>query len=92
MCLIMVSGSVLYSIKVHPKSNKARSQFKDISGCFVLISNLPKTGQNAHEDCALLTAYKGQYGVEMNFRFLKDPLIVNDTFLKKAELKAELSS
>ena len=27
--------------------------------------------------------YKGQYGVERNFAFLKDPLIVNDVFLKK---------
>jgi len=34
---------------------------------------------------ALLRAYKAQNGVEMNFRFLKDPVIVNETFLKKAE-------
>jgi len=33
----------------------------------------------------LLEAYKGQSGVENNFRFLKDPLIVNDLFLKKPE-------
>ena len=31
----------------------------------------------------LLLTYKGQYGVESNFGFLKDPLIVNDIFLKK---------
>jgi transposase len=34
---------------------------------------------------AILRAYKEQNGVEMNFRFLKDPVIVNSTFLKKAE-------
>lgn len=30
----------------------------------------------------LLRTYKGQYGVESDFAFLKDPLIVNDLFLK----------
>lgn len=29
-----------------------------------------------------LRAYKGQNGVENDFAFLKDPLIVNDIFLK----------
>ena len=28
-------------------------------------------------------AFKGQYGVESDFGFLKDPLVVNDLFLKK---------
>jgi transposase len=36
--------------------------------------------------CSLKSpTYKEQYGIENNFRFLKDPIIVNDTFLKKAE-------
>ena len=30
----------------------------------------------------LLQTYKGQYGVESDFAFLKDPLVVNDLFLK----------
>ncbi|MEI6386823.1 MAG: hypothetical protein WCQ50_09315 [Spirochaetota bacterium] len=30
----------------------------------------------------LLRTYKGQYGVESDFAFLKDPLVVNDLFLK----------
>ena len=30
----------------------------------------------------LLQIYKGQYGVESDFAFLKDPLVVNDLFLK----------
>ncbi len=33
----------------------------------------------------LLKSYKDQDDVEQNFRFLKDPLIVNDLFLKKPE-------
>ena len=32
----------------------------------------------------MLKTYKEQYGVEQNFSFLKEPLIANDTFLKKA--------
>jgi transposase len=31
----------------------------------------------------ILKIYKDQNGIESNFAFLKDPLIVNDTFLKK---------
>ena len=30
----------------------------------------------------LLGTYKGQYGVESDFAFLKDPLVVNDIFIK----------
>jgi len=33
----------------------------------------------------LLAQYKEQYGIEKNFGFLKDPLIVNSIFLKKNE-------
>lgn len=51
-----------------------------MAGCFVMISNLPKEKMTARE---LLKTYKEQYGVEQNFSFLKEPLIANDTFLKK---------
>ena len=61
------------------------ARMRERSGCFVLISNVPDEGARAHNAGELLKAYKEQYGIEMNFRFLKDPLIVNDTFLKKAE-------
>jgi transposase len=33
----------------------------------------------------VLRAYKEQHGVEQNFAFLKDPVIVNSLFLKKPE-------
>ena len=49
------------------------------AGCFVLITNLPQKENSASN---ILKTYKGQTGVEQNFSFLKDPLIVNDTFLK----------
>jgi len=52
------------------------------AGCFVLLCNVsgddkPWTVKE------LLTLYKNQSGIEQNFGFLKDPLIVNSIFLKK---------
>jgi len=55
----------------------------DMAGCFVLLSNVTLTENNALTAAGLLRTYKGQYGVESDFAFLKDPLIVNDIFLKK---------
>jgi hypothetical protein len=50
------------------------------AGCFVMITNIAKDKLSARE---VLKTYKQQYGVEKNFSFLKEPLIANDTFLKK---------
>ena len=54
------------------------------AGCFVLLCNLTsakdKKNFSAHE---LLKLYKNQDGIERNFSFLKDPVIVNSIFLKK---------
>lgn len=55
---------------------------RELAGCFVLISNVPAEGTGAISAKGLLQTYKGQYGVESGFAFLKDPLVVNDTFLK----------
>ena len=55
------------------------------AGCFVLISNVPREGAQAMTATELQRAYKDQFGIERNFSFLKDPLIVNDIFLKKPE-------
>jgi len=55
---------------------------KEQAGCFVLISNISDDKYSAAE---ILKIYKEQYGIEKNFGFLKDPLIVNDLFLKKPE-------
>ena len=55
------------------------------AGCFVLVTSLysQKDRENfsAYE---LLRLYKDQDGIERNFSFLKDPVIVNSIFLKKA--------
>ena len=54
-------------------------------GCFVLLTNVPTAGEMAHSAGEVLRAYKEQHGVEQNFAFLKDPIIVNSLFLKKPE-------
>jgi transposase len=53
--------------------------------CFVLLTNVPPEGPLAHGVKEVLQAYKDQHGVEQNYGFLKDPLIVNSLFLKKPE-------
>lgn len=55
------------------------------TGCFVLLTNVPTQGEMAHTARAVLQAYKEQHGIEQNYGFLKDPLIVNSLFLKKPE-------
>ena len=55
------------------------------TGCFVLLTNVPTTGEMAHRAGDILRAYKEQHDIEQNFGFLKDPLIVNSLFLKKPE-------
>jgi hypothetical protein len=81
-------GSALFAVVV-----KSRTQIDcstDLAtlpleaGCFVLLSNL--TDPNDYDlwsAKALLTLYKDQGGIEQNFSFLKDPVIVNSIFLKK---------
>jgi transposase len=60
-------------------------KFKKEAGCFVLLTNVSKEGKMAHSPVEVLKACKDQYGIEQNFGFLKDPVIVNSIFLKKAE-------
>ena len=58
---------------------------REAAGCFVLLTNTPLEGEMAHAPEDVLTAYKEQHGIEANFGFLKDDLIVNDLFLKKPD-------
>jgi transposase len=55
------------------------------AACFVLLTTVPTQGEMAHSAGEVLRAYKEQHGVEQNFAFLKDPVIVNSLFLKKPE-------
>lgn len=60
-------------------------RLREAAGCFVLLTNVPAEGEMAHTLCEVLAAYKEQHGIERNFGFLKDPLIVNDIFLKRPD-------
>jgi len=62
--------------------DKLVEDLKEEAGCFVLISNISASQRTAGD---ILKIYKEQHGIEKNFGFLKDPLIVNDLFLKKTE-------
>jgi len=64
----------------------AVSTFREEAGCFVLITTVSKETegeQEGYDSKAILEAYKDQYGIEQDFGFLKDPVIVNSVFLKK---------
>ena len=69
---------------IQPDSQAMESK-RSQAGCFVLLTNVPSQGEEAMDGPNVLRAYKDQHGVETSFRFLKDPLIVNDLFLKKPE-------
>jgi len=60
-------------------------RMRQAAGCFVLLTNVPEEGEMAHTPAEVLSAYKEQHGIERNFGFLKDPLIVNDIFLKRPD-------
>ncbi len=72
---------VKYTLELETEENRTyyNARLKR-AGCFVMISNVPESKMTGKE---VLKAYKQQYGVEKNFSFLKEPLIANDTFLKK---------
>ncbi|MDY6845170.1 MAG: IS1634 family transposase [Thermodesulfobacteriota bacterium] len=61
------------------------SKLRQEAGCFVMLTNVPKKGKDSYDAKDILKAYKDQYGIEQNFGFLKDPVIVNSIFLKRPE-------
>ena len=67
------------------ENKQAVARLKEEAGCFVLITNVPAHGDNGYDSQAILRTYKDQYGIEQNFGFLKDPMIVNSVFLKKPQ-------
>ena len=52
------------------------------AGCFVLLCNISRD-DSLWSAKNILMLYKDQSGIEQNFGFLKDPVIVNSIFLKK---------
>jgi len=77
---------IRYVLKACIEEKRERiKQIQEESGCFVLLTNVSQEEGMAETGASLLRVYKEQYGIEKNFSFLKDPLIVNDIFLKKPE-------
>ena len=81
-----VVKALRYGLKVtlHERAEVVARKVQEM-GCFVLLTNVPTAGEMAHSAPEVLRAYKEQHGVEQNFAFLKDPVIVNSLFLKKPE-------
>jgi transposase len=71
-------------VALHERSESIARKTQE-TGCFVLLTNVPTAGEMAHRAGDVLRAYKEQHGIEQNYGFLKDPLIVNSLFLKKPE-------
>ena len=74
-----------YHLEISFDENAVKVQtLRQEAGCFVLLSNLDSNEEKAQwapED--LLRLYKNQSGIEQNFGFLKNPVIINSVFLKK---------
>ncbi len=68
---------------------EAIDTIREQAGCFVLITNVPVEGPPnsdiPYDGKKVLQAYKDQNGIEHNFSFLKDPVVINSVFLKKPE-------
>ncbi len=68
---------------------EAVDTIREQAGCFVLITNVPLDGPPnsdiPYDGKKILQAYKDQNGIEHNFSFLKDPVVINSVFLKKPE-------
>jgi transposase len=72
---------IYYRIVVTVSEHKENiAKLREEAGCFVLLTNVPIKEKSGLE---ILRTYKEQDGIEKNFGFLKDPLVANDTFLKK---------
>ena len=77
------STQTSYQVSWSTELNKDEyARLEKIAGCFVLITNIAKAEDLDSTAPEILKIYKGQHRVERDFSFLKDPLIVNDTFLK----------
>jgi len=70
-----------HRVIVNVSENQAAIEnLRETAGCFILLTNVPCENKKGLE---ILKIYKEQDGIERNFGFLKDPLVVNDVFLKK---------
>ncbi len=71
---------IRFRIAAKVEENKeAVEKLREEAGCFVLLTSVPTEEKKGVD---ILRLYKEQDGIERNFAFLKDPLVVNDVFLK----------
>ena len=72
-----------YRIKEDPEQV---APLRQEAGCFVLLTNLDdEDNLTDWTSKSLLKLYINQNGIEQNFGFLKNPVIVNSIFLKKPQ-------
>lgn len=67
------------------ENEQSIAKLKEEAGCFVLLTNVICLGEKKYNAYDILRAYKDQYGIEQNFGFLKNPMIINSVFLKKPQ-------
>jgi transposase len=74
-----------YHLEISFEEDESKlSTLRQEAGCFVLLSNLISPLEKEEWTAEkLLCLYKNQIGIEQNFGFLKNPVIINSVFLKK---------
>ena len=74
-----------YHLEISFEEDESKlSTLRQAAGCFVLLSNLISPSEKEEWTAEkLLCLYKNQIGIEQNFGFLKNPVIINSVFLKK---------
>jgi transposase len=80
-----IADRVEYNLDISLIEDESKvNSLRQEAGCFVLLTNLNSSSEREQWGAKdLLRLYKSQSGVEQNFGFLKDPVIVNSIFLKK---------
>lgn len=83
---IRTAVSMEYSLSATVvEKEKEIARRRQLSGCFVLLSNVESMGDVHYSAEMILRTYKDQQSIENNFGFLKDDRIVNAIFLKRPE-------
>lgn len=83
----MPEMETIYTVRIAYTYDQQRfDEMRRRASRFVLITTLPKEYNGKEMDAVtVLELYKGQINIEMNFSFLKDPVHVDEIYLKKPE-------
>ena len=78
--------STTYRLRLRlDRDDEAIQRLKKEAGCFVLLANIPVDGAAKKSGKETLVLYKEQNGIERNFGFIKDPMILDELLVKKTE-------